>query len=134
MTSPNETDSERIARRYPGRRGRRWWIPLAIALAVILGSWLLWSGWYGANPAVTGRIAAFDVVSDTRIDVTVTVQRTDPGRPARCELTAKAVTYDTVGQLPFDVAPGTDELTTQVVSIRTFKRATTAELVSCREA
>ncbi|WP_157754778.1 DUF4307 domain-containing protein [Nigerium massiliense] len=129
-----ETDAERIARRYPPRRGRRWWVVAAVVLAAVLGSWLVWTATHHANPPVAGHVAAFDVVSDTQIDVTVTVQRTDPAQPARCEVTTQAVTYDTVGQLPFDVPPGTERLTTVKVSVNTFKRATTADVAYCRPA
>ncbi len=127
------SDADRIARRYPPRR-RGAWIPVAAVLAIIGIPWMVWAGLHAANPDVTGKVVAFDVVSDTRIDVTVTIQRPDPARAATCTVVTKAVTYDTVGELPFEVAPGTQELTTQVVSVRTFKRATSAELTDCRTA
>ena len=131
MTTP-ESDAERIARRYPPPALPRWgWIPLAVVLAVIGGAWLVWSALYGANPAVSGRVSSFDVVSDQQVNVTLTVQRPDPSVAAVCTVIAQAVTYETVGQLPVEVAPSGQELEDITVELKTLKRATSASLESC---
>ncbi len=127
-----ETDAARIARRYPPRRTPRWaWVPLAVALALVGLLWLVWSGLYGANPAVSARVSAFHVVSDTQVDAVVTVQRPHPSSVARCTVTAKAVTYETVGELPVEIAGSPDELVDVPVSLRTFKRATSVDVGGC---
>lgn len=127
-----ETDAERIARRYPRPAVPRWaWIPLAVALALVGGAWLIWTALYGANPAVSGRVSSFDVVSDHQVNVTLTVQRPDPSVPAVCTVIAQAVSYETVGQLPVEVAPSGRELQDITVELKTLKRATSASLESC---
>ena len=45
---------------------------------------------------------------------------------------ALAISYDTVGELPFTWEPTGEELQTGWVTIRTFKRAVTADLEWCR--
>lgn len=127
------SDAERIARRYPVRRTPRWlWIPLAALLAALGGTWLVWAAWYGSHPAAIGHVAGFRIVSDSQIDVQVTVQRANVRDRVQCQVKATAVSYDTVGQLPFTWEPNGEELQTGWVSVRTFKPATTAEMDYCR--
>lgn len=130
MTDPDAT--ARLARRYPARRTTRAWIPLAILLAVLGAIWLVWAGSYGATGTVTARVDAFEVRSDTQIDVTVTIDRPDPGKAAECLLYSQAVTYDRVGEAKVQVEPGGSSLTTLNIELRTFKRATTAAVENCR--
>ena len=131
------SDAERLARRYPPKRTPRWlWIPLAVVLGALLLLWIGWAGWRGAHPEVVGKVVGFKVVSDTRIDVQITVQR-DPAHVARsvdCQVSAQAISYDTVGQLPFTWASDGQELQTDWVTVRTFKRAVSAKVDSCRVA
>ncbi|MFT4109368.1 DUF4307 domain-containing protein [Propionicimonas sp.] len=128
------TDTEaaaRLARRYPAPR-RRWWIPAAVGLSVLGLIWLVVAGGHWATQVPTARVDAFSVQSDTLIRVTVTVDRPDPARGAECELSAQAVTYDTVGELTVSVPPGGSTLTQVEIDLKTFKRATTAVIGSCQ--
>ncbi len=123
---------ERLLRRYPPSRvPKNAWIPVAIVLGLLGGAWLIWSAWVGSHPPVVGQVTAFNVVSDNQVDVSLTVQRTDPAQPATCTIIAQAVSYETVGQLPIAVAPSNNELEHLKVSMRTFKRATSASIQSC---
>jgi hypothetical protein len=53
---------------------------------------------------------------------------------AECLLFAQAVSYDRVGETRIRVEPGGSGLTTVRLELRTFKRATTAAVESCRKA
>ena len=130
MTDPDA--AARLARRYPKRRRTHAWIPIALLLAAAGALWLVWAGGYGATATVTARVDAFEVRSDTLIDVTVTVDRPDAGRAAECLLYSQAVTYDRVGETKIRVEPGGANLTMLNVELRTFKRATTAAVEGCR--
>ena len=130
MTQPEV--AARLARRYPSAPANRWWLPTAIALAVAGVAWLVWAGGHGATGLVNGRVDAFDVRSDTLIDVTVSIERPDPARGAECLLYAQAVSFDRVGETKVTIEPGGDALTTVEIGLRTFKRATTAVLEGCR--
>lgn len=128
-----ETDAERIARRYPPSRTPRWlWIPVAVVFGAVLLTWTIWAGLHGANPDAVAHVAKFNVVSDTQIDVEVTVQRRDVRSRVECQVKAIAVSYDTVGQLPFTWEPNGQELQSDWVHVRTFKRATTADIDYCK--
>lgn len=130
MTVPVPTAT---TQRYPGRR-RPLWIPLALVLALVGIGWLAWAGSYGATGTVTARVDAFTVLSDTRIEVTVTVDRPSADVGATCQLFAQAVTYERVAELPFTVEAGGSRLTTRTYTLNTIRRATTADVEGCRAA
>ena len=132
VTDPDA--AARLARRYPQKRASRWWVPLALLLAAIGGIWLIWAGVHGATGVVTARVDAFEVRSDTQMDVTVTVDRPDPAKGAECLLYAQAVSYDRVGETTVRLEPGGSALTTLTIELRTFKRATSASIEACRTA
>lgn len=122
---------ERLARRYPPAPRSRWWIPLAVVLALAGVAWLVWAGGHGALNVVTARVDAFTVRSDTLIDVTVTIDRPDTSRGAQCQLYVQAVSHDRVGEVTVAVPPGGERLTQLQVGVRTYLRATTAVIDSC---
>lgn len=131
MTAP--TDAERIARRYPPPTLPPWtWVAVAAFLVAIGTPWLLWSAWHGANPAIAAKLVSYEVRSDTEVDVRVTIERPDPSVPGVCGVKAQAVGTETVGELDLIVTAGTERLETLDRTIRTFKRATSASVVSCR--
>ena len=132
MDAVTEEAAARLARRYPPPRRRRWWVPAALVLAAAGVAWLAWAGGYGATGTITARVDAFEVRSDTTIGVTVTVERPNPEVGAECLLYAQAVTYDRVGETRIVLEPGGSGLTTVRLELRTFKRATTAAVESCR--
>lgn len=130
-----ESDAERIALRYPKSRTPAWlWVPFAAAFGGLLILWTVWAGWHGAHPDVAAKVTSYKVVSDTQIDVQVTVQRADLASRVTCQVKAQAVSYDTVGQLPFTWDSNGAELQTEWVTVRTFKRAVTATIDYCRVA
>lgn len=130
VTTP--TDAERIARRYPRSKvPRRAWILVAVVLGIVGGAWVIWSAVYGANPAVSARVASFTVVSDQQIDATVAIQRPDPSVPVTCTLKAQALNSQVAGELPVELGPTANKLENIDVSIRTFIRAVTVVVDSC---
>lgn len=99
----------------PGATGPalpRWtWIAVAALLMAIGTPWLLWSALHGANPVIAAKLVAYEVRSDTEIDVRITVERPD-GVPGVCGVKAQAVGTDTVGEIDIVLEPGTDRLET----------------------
>jgi hypothetical protein len=124
------TAPSRVRQRYQERRPPLW-IALAIALALVGVGWLVWAGMYGATGTVTARVDAFRVLSDTQIEVTVTLDRPDPAAPAACQLFAQAVSYERVAELPISVEAGGSKLTTRTYVLNTLRRATTADVEDC---
>lgn len=122
---------DRIKRRYPTPR-----VPhgLIVAVIVLLGlvaiGWSVWTGLSQANPPITGQVTSFNT-EDDRVEVNLVVQRPDPSKPGRCFLVAQATNYEQVGELWVDVPAATTDRQDIPVTIRTFRRATTAKVDHC---
>lgn len=133
-TTPTEP-AARLAERYPPRRGRRRLTFAACLLLAAVGlGWLIWAATIGANPAVSGRITAFEVLSTTQTHATLLVQRPDPAVPATCLVVAQATNYERVAELNVDVPSGTEQIVMIDIQLRTFKQATSVWLDRCRPA
>ncbi len=122
----------RLRRRYQKARFPR---PLLIGL-IALGaaaalSWLVWAGVHFATPPVAARVFAFEVTSDTSIDVTLSVDRRDPSRPATCRVSAQAYDVQTVGELTVSVPPSDSRVVDVKVAVATLRRAAAARLNGC---
>ena len=70
---------------------------LGVVAAIALG-WLIWAALFHSRPAVDAQVAAYTVISDTAIDVTLTVERPRPGRPVTCRVVAQAADFQPVGE------------------------------------
>ena len=124
--------SQRLARRYPVRRRLLDWRVLAVLCGALAVLWTIWVAVDGATPPVAARVDAFRVVSDTEVTVTVTLEREDPALAARCLLFVQAVSYERVGELQVEVPADGQPVTRQDLTVRTFKRGTSASLEGCR--
>ncbi|GAB2568588.1 DUF4307 domain-containing protein [Microlunatus antarcticus] len=135
MTEPTTVDAaaaERLARRYPPPlvKRRTKILITAVATLVALG-WLVWAALLHAEPAVAGQVASYQVVSDTAIDVVITVQRSDPSRPATCRLLAQSTDFQPVAERDVPIEAGTVKVVDTRVTLTTLRRATSATVRSC---
>ena len=135
MTEPTTVDAaaaDRLARRYPPplvpRRAKS--VLVAVATAVAL-TWLVWAALLNATPAVSGDVAGFRVVSDTRIEVLMTVQREDPSVPATCRLLAQSTDFQPVAERSVPVEASPYEVVDVRVTLTTLRRATSATVRGC---
>jgi hypothetical protein len=125
-------DRERLARRYPKPR-----IPRPVLIGIVAGvaavslAWLIWAALVHSRPAVSARVATYTVVSDTRIDATVTVDRPDPSVEVVCRVSAQAADFQPVGELNLAVEASAEKVVNLDVSITTLRRATTAVVREC---
>lgn len=131
----SDADRRRLARRYPPPRVPR---PLLIGvvglLVVVSMSWLVRTALVQSRPVVSAQVSAFTVVSDTRIDATVTVDRRDPSVPVVCRVSAQAVDFQPVGELNLSFEATRDRVVNKTVPITTLRRATTAVIRECSPA
>jgi hypothetical protein len=136
MTEPSTVDAaavaERLARRYPPPlvRRRTKVVLVVVATAVAL-AWLVWAALLHATPAVSGDVAGFRVVSDTSIEVTMTVQRDDPSQPATCRVLAQSTDFQPVAESSVPVAASAYKVVDVPVTLTTLRRATSVTVRSC---
>jgi len=124
--------AERLRRRYPRSRLPR---PLLIAFVgvgvAIALSWLVWAALFHSRPAVTAQVAAFTVISDSSIAITLTVQRRDPSQPVTCRVTAQAADLRPVAEADVAVEGSTAPVVDKPVTLVTLRRAATAVVNGC---
>ncbi len=124
--------TDRLARRYPPpRMPRRVLVGLVAAGTALALGWLVWAALAHATPAVTAQVSAFEVVSDTAIRVTMTVQRDDPSRPAICRVIAQSTDFQPVAEQEVAVPASAVALADLQVQLTTLRRATSASVSGC---
>ena len=77
-------------------------VGIGVALAL---SWLVVTAWQRARPPAVAEIKAFHVVSDTKIEITLSVERPNPSVIATCRLIAQAQDLGLVGEQAVSSAP-----------------------------
>jgi Domain of unknown function (DUF4307) len=136
VTEPTTVDAaaaaERLARRYPPPLvPRRTKIVLVAVASLVAFTWLVWTALLHANPAVTGDVPSFRIVSDTSIELTMTVQRSDPSRPASCRLLAQSTDFQPVAESVVPVEASPYPVVNVPVTLTTLRRATSVTVKSC---
>ncbi len=127
------TDEARIKARYPKASPADYLLGGLAAVAVLTAIVLvIISGLRNSNPDVVAMIRGFEVPSATEITAELVVQRKDPTQAAECRMYAQAESYETVAERIVEVPPGTEELTTMDVSLKTTKEATAIRIDGCR--
>lgn len=131
-TPAPDDDAARIRRRYPASRlPRPVLVGIIAAMAAVGLGWLTWTATIHSNPPVRGGVAAFTVLSDSKVAVTLTVERPDPSIPVICTLIAQAENFEHVGELPIKIGPTTARRVDAKVTMQTFRRATSVSLKQC---
>ena len=126
--------SQRLQERYPRPRlSRPVLVALVGSLAAVALAWLLWVASVHSAPAVSAQVAGFSVVSNTRVDVTMTVDRPDPSLPATCLLVAQSVDFDRVAEQQVRIGPTAERLVDVKISLTTLRRATSASVKGCAQ-
>ncbi len=125
--------AERLRQRYPPSRLPRLVPIVALGLVAAIGlGWLIWAALFHSRPAVSGQVAAFTVISDTAIDVTLTVERREPARPMSCRVFAQAADTRIVGEQRVVVEGSSVQLADVRVRLVTLRRAVAAKAQDCR--
>jgi hypothetical protein len=132
---PTTPPPGRYGRQRPAdaaRTDRRLKITGAVLGALLL-AFVAWAGWsYVGGQKVTGELTAFDVVSDTRVEVSVQIRK-PAGTDGVCTLRAQAEDGLEVGRADFRFDDDAGSVH-RSVTLRTTQRATSAELIGCTEA
>ena len=124
--------AERLRRRYPRPRLPR---PVLVALVALLvavaGWWLVTTAWQRARPPISAEVSAFQVETDTKINVTLTVERPDPSVPVTCRVVAQANDAGIVGEQAVTVPAAAARQMELSVTLITLRRAVSVEVRGC---
>ena len=125
--------AERLRMRYPAPRVPRPVVVVLVAVGAAVGlGWLIWAGLVNATPAVAGQVSGFQVVSDTEIVVTLTVDRRDPAQPVTCRVLASGQDFAPVGEQQVEVPGARARVMNTEVRLVTLRRALTATVEDCQ--
>jgi hypothetical protein len=131
-SSPGSSPGDRPVERYGAPRP--WARPVTIAVVALLvlvgGGWLAWAALFHAQPDVSARLRAFEVLGDRVVSATIDVER-EPGLAAVCLLEAQASDHFVVGERRIRIPPGPEEALTLTYRIETERPATNAVLDGC---
>ena len=107
-----------------------WRRPVTIAAVVVVSlvalGWLAWAAFVESTPEVESQLVSFQVVDDHTMTVRVDVNLASGATGASCTVNALASDHTIVGELHFEPSSGTN-----VVKVRTERRATAAEVPGC---
>jgi hypothetical protein len=127
-----ETLSPRMAARYGTDRSTLGLRVLVSSVVVAFLAVVAVITWRMATPGAQSTLVRFDVVSDSRVDVTFDLHR-DGASETTCVLRARAQDHADVGYASVRITPGRRDL--QVTyPLATTSRATTAEVLGCADA
>lgn len=122
----------RLRRRYPPPRMPRPVLVGLIALGTAAGLvWLIWAALFHASPVISANVSSYAVTSDTSMEVTLTVQRSDPSQPATCRVLAQATDFQPVAELEVVIPASRYKLANLPVRLTTLRRATSASVTGC---
>ena len=123
----------RLARRYPPPLVPRAVMVGLVAAGTAVGlGWLIWAALAHATPAVSAQVSAFEIVSDTTIRVTMTVQRPNPSVAATCRVIAQSQDFQPVAEEDVEVPASTFKLADLNLELTTLRRATSASVTGCQ--
>lgn len=123
----------RYGRRRAPRRAPRWVLPLLVAGVVAIGALLSWQLYRNyAGDAITSRVTAYTIVSDSEVRITFEVIK-DGGEPATCIVRARSRDGEEVGRAEVPVPAGEQGRRSTVLTytLATSKRAVAPEVYGC---
>ena len=125
--SAQDTLRERYGAPAPWRR--RALIATSAVVAVVFLGWLAWAVYAHSTPEVTSELETFSIDDDHTVTAVIVVSLDSADVRASCTVRAYAADHTTVGELTF--TPTASDGRRQVETIRTERRATSAENIGC---
>jgi hypothetical protein len=104
---------------------------MAALSMVLAGWWLVTTAWDRAYPPAAAEVTDFRIESDTKINVTFTVDRPNPSVAVTCRVVAQASDLQVVGEQAVPVPPADDRKIDRNVTLITLRRAVLATAQDC---
>jgi hypothetical protein len=130
MTEPFESDPYLRSRYGIAERRSPKWLVTAIAIAVLGGSWLIWTANHFSNPEIRSTLISFREVDAKSIEIRYSVEIKNPKSEVICRLSARDYGLNIVGQIDDSIPKGTKSAT-RIVQIPTRLAAVNAKIESC---
>jgi hypothetical protein len=105
---------------------------LGTLFALVLLAWAIWAGQASDDRTIDATVTSYRVVDSHQVQVRISAHFEDASTKGTCLVRATAADHTIVGELNITA----DELRAardSWIPIRTERRATTAELVRCRD-
>lgn len=116
--------------RYGAAKASRW--PVVAIIVAILGiSWLVWTALYHSNPPLRSQLVSFTINSEREASVRYFIERTDRQKIVVCTLIARDFDKNIVGQIDQEIAAGKSKVEL-VTLVPTRSEAVNADVSSCR--
>ena len=101
-------------------------VTLGLGLAVAVLGYQRFEG-----AAVEGKTAAYEVLDDHTVSVTVSVTRKDPSVPVVCIVRAKAVDGGETGRREVLVGPSSQRTVQVATTVKSYKRSAAGDVYGC---
>ncbi len=127
MQSPEPFSYEE---RYGGSKATRWPV-IALVVAILGVSWLMWTALYHSNPPLRSQLISFTIPNDREASVRYSIERSDGQRVVVCTLIARDFDKSIVGQIDHEIPAGQSKVEL-VTIVPTRSQAVNADVSSCR--
>ena len=127
MQSPEPFNYEE---RYGASKATRWPV-IALVVAILGVSWLMWTALYHSNPPLRSQLISFTIPNDREASVRYSIERSDGQRVVVCTLIARDFDKSIVGQIDHEIPAGKSKVEL-VTIVPTRSQAVNADVSSCR--
>ena len=127
MQSPEPFNYEE---RYGASKATRWPV-IALVVAILGVSWLMWTALYHSNPPLRSQLISFTIANDREASVRYSIERSDGQRIVVCTLIARDFDKSIVGQIDHEIPAGQSKVEL-VTIVPTRSQAVNADVSSCR--
>jgi uncharacterized protein (DUF58 family) len=127
-----ERPSARYGRSRQSRRNRRWVIVGLTALILAAGLAVAVVGYQRLGRTdVAGALSGYRLIDGETVEVTMTVTRADPSRPAVCIVRARSKNGSETGRREVLVRPSTQESVQVTTIVKTSRPAAMGDVYGC---
>ena len=116
--------------RYGASKATRWPV-IALVVAILGVSWLMWTALYHSNPPLRSQLISFTIPNEREASVRYSIERSDGQRAVVCTLIARDFDKSIVGQIDHKIPAGQSKVELVTV-VPTRSQAVNADVSSCR--
>jgi hypothetical protein len=112
-----------------GRRRIALWLGILVAAICVALAAVAYQRYETLD--VQGEAAAFQVLDDQTVEITISVTRQDPTRPAVCIVRARSYDGAETGRREVLVAPSEAKTVQVTTTVKTFRRSVVGDIYGC---